>query len=349
MSRLDLVERLVRIPSVSESEGAIADAVADELSTFSHLSVTRIGDNVIAHPHVGETVVLLVAHLDTVPGDVSEVRRDGDTLTGVGACDTKGSVAGLLELAATKWPVPVTYVFYAREEIARARSGLLEIHDVRPDLLSARVAVVGEPTLGAVEAGCQGSLRVRVTLRGVRAHTSRPFMGVNAIHRLTSVLERVADWVPRSVTLDGVEFTEQLQVVRVEGGVANNVVPDLATLVVNFRFAPDRSDEDAVSWLRDFLGDTLAPSDRFEVDDLAPAARPHLSHPDVADLVHVSGTPARAKVGWTDVATLSAWGVPSVNVGAGDPLLAHSPEECLRESEMTDYVTTLREWLESRR
>jgi succinyl-diaminopimelate desuccinylase len=348
VSRLDLVEGLVRLASVSGGEGPLADLVARELAPLGHLDVVRLGDNVIARTRDRDPYVILAAHLDTVPGDAEETRRVGDTLFGVGACDTKGSVAGLLELARTAWPVGVTYVFYAREEIAREQSGLLEIFRERPDLLQGEVAVVGEPTLGAVEAGCQGSLRARVRVAGRRAHTSRPFAGVNAIHRLAPVLVRVSEYEPRTALLDEVAYTEQLQVVRVGGGLANNVVPDEASAVLNFRFAPDRDEAEAEQWLRDFLAPALESSDDVVVEDLAPAAPPALTHSDLRDLVGVTSQPARAKVGWTDVATFANWGVASANFGAGDPLLAHSSEECLREAEMDEYVETLRLWLSRR-
>ncbi len=345
MSRLDAVEQLVRTPSVSESEGALADVVEHELRSIQHLDVTRVGDNVVATTKGAVTGVLLAAHLDTVPGDVSLVRREGDTLYGLGSCDTKGSVAGLLELARTPWAVGVTYVFYAREEIARARSGLLEVKEVRPDLLETPLAVVAEPTLGAVEAGCQGSLRARLTLRGQRAHTSRPFTGRNAIHRLAPLLRDFSDYQPREVHLEGVTYVEQLQVVKVVGGVANNVVPDEATLVVNFRFAPDRTSQEAEAWFRERVEPMLDQGDDVSIEDLAPAAPPSLVHADLARLVELTGRPARAKVGWTDVATFAAWNIPAVNFGAGDPLLAHSAAECLRESEVNEFVETLTMWL----
>ncbi len=189
--------------------------------------------------------------------------------------------------------------------------------------------MLGEPTGALVEAGCQGTMRVRITLRGVRAHTARPFTGRNAIHRLAPLIERVATWEGREVVLDGCTYAEQLQVVAVEGGVAGNVVPDEARVALNHRYAPDRRHAEAEAFLHDLLDSTLEPAagDTWEVLDAGDGAPPSLGHPLLRSLVEKSGSAPRAKVGWTDVASFWEHGVPAANFGPGDPLLAHHPDE----------------------
>lgn len=341
---------LVAIDSVSGNEGALARLVHERLSTVSALKVERIGDNVIARTMGGHATRILVAgHLDTVPGDVREAVIEGDVLRGLGSCDMKGSLAGMLDLASSPDPRPVemTWVFYAREEVARTESGLVEVAELRPDLLCADVAVLAEPTDGFVEAGCQGSLRIKVTVSGARAHTARPFTGRNAIHRLGDLLAAVARYKSREVVLDGVTYVEQLQAVSVEGGVAGNVVPDSASCTLNHRVAPDRTRDEAASWLRGFLGDLLGEGDQFEVTDWAPSAAPELSNASLARLVELSGAAPRAKVGWTDVATFREMGVPATNYGAGDPLLAHRSDEWVSAAQVSQFVAVLGEWLRS--
>jgi succinyl-diaminopimelate desuccinylase len=348
VNRLDRALALVEIPSVSRAESAIATFVESALRTNPALEVERIGDNVIARTTGFHTTRLLVAgHLDTVPGDASGARIDGDALRGVGACDMKGSLAVMLELAAstTPRPVEVTWVFYAREEIARSESGLLEVAELRPDLLQADAAVLAEPTGGAVEAGCQGTLRVTVTLRGARAHTARPFTGRNAIHRMGLLLARVNSYEPRRAMVDGVTYVEQLQAVAVEGGVAPNVVPDLATCTLNHRVAPDRSRDEAVQALSDFLGDLVEPDDELEVADWAPAAAPSMANDRLASLASMTSQPVRGKVGWTDVATFAAFGIPATNFGAGDPSLAHRSDEFVTKAELDEFARVLAAWL----
>jgi succinyl-diaminopimelate desuccinylase len=258
----------------------------------------------------------------------------------------KGGLAVMLDLATTvaEPAVDLTWCFYAREEVDRAHSGLLELWQQRPDLLAGDAAVLGEPTGALVEAGCQGTMRIRLTLRGMRAHTARPFTGRNAIHRLGPLLERVAGWHGRSVTLDGCAYAEQLQVVGIEGGVAANVVPDQARVTLNHRYAPDRGQAEAEAFLHQLLDPFLEPGtgDTFELLDAGDGAPPALDQPLLHALVERSGAPPRAKVGWTDVASFWEHGVPAANFGPGDPLLAHHPEERVTGAQLEQARATLR-------
>lgn len=348
MSLLEETLELVHIDSISRRESTLASLIAQRLATAPHLEVERIGDNVVAATRGSRRRRVIVAgHLDTVPGDPGAARIEGDRLVGLGACDMKGSLAVMCRLALD--PVhrssEVTWVFYAREEIARRESGLLELAELRPDLLIGDVAVLGEPTGGHVEAGCQGSLRLAVTVRGARAHTARPHTGRNAIHRLARLLSRVADYEPRRVTLEGVEYVEQLQAVDITGGVAPNVVPDEARAVLNHRVAPDRQLDDAMESIEDLLGGTVEDGDLIEILDWAPPAPPALGDEAVAQLVAAAGRAPRAKLGWTDVATFFEIGIPAVNFGAGDPELAHRSDEYVTAAELIDYERALADFL----
>jgi succinyl-diaminopimelate desuccinylase len=331
---------LVGVPSLSHHEGALADLVEERLRGCDWLDVTRLGDNVVARTSLGcPQRLVLAGHLDTVPpNDNEEPKLEGDTLWGIGAADMKGGLAVMLDLAvATPAPsIDLTWCFYACEEVSRADSGLLALWRDRPDLLAGDAAILGEPTGALVEAGCQGTMRVRVTLRGVRAHTARPFTGRNAIHRLGPLLEAVAAWESRIVVLDGCTYAEQLQAVAVEGGVAANVVPDAASLTVNFRYAPDRTLADADMYLRQLLSGFFSEDegDSWLLIDGADGAPPSLGHPLLAALVAETATAPRAKVGWTDVASFWEHGVPAANFGPGDPLLAHHPDEHVTKAQL---------------
>lgn len=323
---------LVGVASESRREADLADHVEERLRAIPWLDVERIADNVVARTAGEGPRVLLAGHLDTVPADGNASPRiHGDVLWGLGAADMKGGLAVMLELAATL-PAParpLTFVFYAAEEVARAENGLLQIDAVRPDLLDADAAILGEPTAARIEAGCQGVLKARITLGGQRAHTARPWMGRNAIHRLGAVLTALDGAGERRPVIDGCEYRETLAAVAVDGGVAGNVVPDRAVVTVSHRFAPDRDAPAATAWLRDVLGPHLdgALGDSLAVVDSAPAARPGLDHPVLAALLRASGAPPRAKLGWTDVAFFAERGVPAVNFGPGDPEVAHTRDE----------------------
>jgi succinyl-diaminopimelate desuccinylase len=333
---------------VSRNESTLAHVIAARLRQNPALDVEQIGDNVVARTTGHHSTRLLIAgHIDTVPGDAGSASIVGEELRGLGACDMKGSLSVMLALAVDPSPrsVEVTWVFYAREEIARSESGLLEIAEIRPDLLDAEAAVLAEPTGGAVEAGCQGTLRVLVEMAGVRAHTARPYVGRNAIHRLGEVINRVAAYEPRTATIDGIDFTEQLQVVAVEGGVAPNVVPDRACCTINHRVAPDRTKDQAMASLETFLGGVLQEGDVMGVVDWAPAAAPSLSNARLRSLVALSREPARGKVGWTDVATFAEMGIAATNFGAGDPLLAHRSDEFVTLGQLDEFAKVLEAWL----
>jgi len=347
MSLLEQALELVKINSISRNEKVLADLIESRLLAYPHLEVTRIQDNIVARTSAGHpTRVIVAGHLDTVPGDPATAQITGDVLVGLGAADMKGSLAVMLELAknaATRQDI--TWVFYAKEEIARSESGLHEIHGPFPELLEGDVAILCEPTGGSVEAGCQGSIRFSIALRGERAHASRPFTGRNAIHRLGQVVQRIADFEPRVAVVDGIEYVEQLQVVSVDGGIAANVVPDLATLVVNHRVAPDRTTDEAIDWFRTYLGSLLEPEDGFRVEDAASPAKPSLSDKRLQELVELTGKQPRAKVGWTDVATFVEMDIPATNFGAGNPLLAHHSDEHITKQEIEEFSRVLSSWL----
>lgn len=321
---------LVDVASPSLGEAAFAGLVEGWLREVPWLRVDRHGDNVVARTQLGRSQRLVLAgHLDTVPANGNEVARiDGDTLWGLGSADMKGGLAVFLELARTvEEPVcDLTYVFYAAEEIAAEHSGLLQLFRERPDLVAADAAILGEPTDGWVEAGCQGTARVRVTFAGVRSHTARPWKGRNAIHRLGPVLDAIAGYEAREPTIDGCTYREAIQAVFVQGGVAGNVVPDEAVLTVNLRIAPDRTVDEAVGAFRALIDPFVEDGDGFEVVDRSEPAPPSLTHPLLAPLVD-AGTPVRAKLGWTDVARFAEHGVPAINFGPGDSLVAHMRDE----------------------
>jgi succinyl-diaminopimelate desuccinylase len=328
---LQLTADLVGIPSESFDEGPITDVLERDLRALDHLEVERIGDNLVARTRLARPVrVVLAGHTDTVPANGNATPRlDGDVLWGLGAADMKSGLAVMWHLARTHVApaVDVTYVFYAREEVAAVHSGLGELFERRPDLLEGDVAILGEPTDGQIEAGCQGTMRLRIELAGARAHTARAWMGRNAIHRLGGLLTAISEVEPRQPEILGCRFHESLQVVRVAGGVAGNVVPDRVEIDLGHRFAPDRTPEQAEAFVRSVIAPFLEPDDVVELVDCSPAAWPALDHPCVAALIERHDLGVRSKLGWTDVARFAERGVPAVNLGPGDSTLAHTAQE----------------------
>lgn len=345
-----LTAALVDIPSVSRDERRIADAVEGALREQAPgFEVIRNGNAVLARTALGKpTRVLLAGHLDTVPiADNVPSRRDGDRLFGCGTSDMKSGDAVFLHLAATVTDPAhdVTLVFYDCEEIESAANGLGRIEGELPDWLHADLAILGEPTDGHIEAGCQGTLRVLISATGTRAHSARSWLGDNAIHKLAAVLDRLDRYRARQVHIDGCVYREGMSAVRIDGGVAGNVIPDAASLTVNFRFAPDRSPNDALAHVNDVF-------EGLDVDvrqtDAAAGALPGLRNPAAAALIAAAGGSVRAKYGWTDVSRFAALGIPAVNYGPGDPNLAHRRDESVEIAAITKAADTLRDYLTMR-
>jgi succinyl-diaminopimelate desuccinylase len=234
----------------------------------------------------------------------------------------------------------LTAVFYDCEEIEAARNGLGRIERDHREWLDADLAVLGEPTSGAVEAGCQGTLRAQITTHGRRAHSARSWLGDNAIHAAGEVLDRLRAYAPRTVTIDGCEYREGLQAVRIAGGVAGNVVPDECVVTVNFRFAPDRDLAAAEQHVRDVFEGLPA-----AITDGSPGALPGLQAPAAQEFLAATGTAATAKFGWTDVSRFAALGIPAINYGPGDPNLAHTREEHVDVRRIVEAVDVLRRFL----
>lgn len=341
---VSLTEAVVDIESVSRNEQALADAIEEALGGISHLEVTRIGNSLVARTDLGRGErVVIAGHIDTVPLNRNlPVRNDGDRLHGLGTCDMKGGVAVALRLAKLI-PGPnrdVTFVFYEAEEIDDVYNGLGIIASQRPDLVEADFAILMEPSDAVVEAGCQGTLRVDVTTRGERAHSARSWRGVNAIHRAAEILRRLNGYDARKPVIDGLEYHEGLNAVLVSGGVATNVLPDHCVVSVNYRFAPDRSEAEALVFVREFF-------DGFEVEvtDSAPGALPGLGVPAAKAFIESVGGTVNPKFGWTDVARFTGLGIPAVNYGPGDPMLAHKQEEFVPIEQLHSCEAALRKWL----
>ena len=338
-----LTAQLVDVESVSGDERRLADLVEEALR-LPHLTVTRMGNNVVARTTQDrERRVLLAGHLDTVPiADNVPSRRDGDVLWGCGTSDMKSGDAVLLHLAGTV-PQPdydVTYVLYDNEEVAADQNGLGHLVRERRDWLDADLAILMEPTNGLIEAGCQGTLRVDVALSGRRAHSARSWLGENAIHAAAPVLDRLAGYRAREVDIDGCVYREGLQAVGISGGHAGNVIPDSCVVTVNFRFAPDRSEEQALAHVREVF-------DGFPVTltDSSAGALPGLTAPATQHFVAAVGETPVAKYGWTDVARFSALGIPALNYGPGDPNLAHTREEHVDVRQIRRAADLLRAYL----
>lgn len=313
---------LVDIPSQTGTEMAIRDAIAERLAGLPLKTV----NNSLVVGEAGPGKVLLAGHLDTVPlqGHVG-ARVEGDRLYGLGATDMKGGLAVMIHLLEDLGTERTVGIFYAGEEGPMAGNDLGLVLDSVPALTDADAAIVMEPTNRELHAGCQGSVNATVTFLGEAAHSARPWLGVNAVTRAGEFLMSMDVLEPELRPVEGLQFKEVASVTKASGGVANNIIPSRFDLNVNYRFAPDRSLDEAVAHLRALCQS----ADEFAVADTAPAAYPETNHPLFLVLAESADAPVSHKQGWTDVAQMAERGIPAVNFGPGETALAHKPGESI--------------------
>ena len=335
---------LVNISSVSKDEKSIADSIEEALKKYSHLKLTRVNNSIVAKTNFGNKQrVVIAGHIDTVPANNNFPGKiDNAEVIGLGSVDMKSGIAVALKLAAelTSSNYDITYLFYESEEIETKYNGLELITKQQKDLLECDFAILMEPTNGILEVGCQGSLRFEVSTSGKRSHSARWWNGENAIHKTNKILEILNNYKSREPEIDGYKFREGLQAVKINGGIAGNVVPDSVSVSINHRFAPDTSIDQATSNMKNLFKDF-----NFLLVDAANAAPTGLNNPLIKEFVSSIGKNIAPKFGWTDVARFASAGIPAINFGPGDPNLAHHPDEKVSISQIDDVYESLKKWL----
>jgi succinyl-diaminopimelate desuccinylase len=339
---------LIDIPSPSLSEAEILAWIAARLPD-SFTIMHEPGEWVVAQLGSGPGLVL-AGHVDTVPEQGNlPARVDGGIIAGLGASDMKGGLAVMLELA--EWlagtGVPqaagpgasaVTLLFFAREELAVALSPVKRIIAEIPQVANAELVVVLEPTACAVEVGCLGNIVATARFEGIACHSARPWLGRSALDDALPTLSRIAARAPVEVTVAGHLFTEVANVVGIDAGVADNVIPPVAELRVNYRYAPGREPAAAEAEVLELLGGATS----AEIVSHAPAAAVPTGNRWVDALAAASGMPPRPKIAWTPVAEFAAAGIDAVNFGPGDPSAAHRADEWIETAALTRCFTALR-------
>ena len=346
-SLTELTMAICDLESVSGAEAALADEIESVLASQSHLEVIRDGNAVVAKTNLGLPRVVIAGHIDTVPvagnlpTQLHHFERE-QVIVGRGTVDMKAGVAVMLKLA-VELVSPnrdITWVFYDNEEVDSSLNGLGRLSRNQPELLKGEFAILCEPTSAMVEGGCNGTIRVDVIAKGKKAHSARPWMGENAIHKLLPALQALSEYESETITVDGLDYKESINAVMAQAGIATNVIPDQATLMVNYRFAPSRTAAEAEEILREMFS-------AFEVivRDVAEGARPGLDLEIAKEFIAATNTSVHPKYGWTDVARFSALGIPAVNYGPGDPSLAHADNENVPVGHIHDVYNGLNSWL----
>jgi succinyl-diaminopimelate desuccinylase len=320
---------LVDIASESGSESEIAEHVQNALRSGG-IPVRDAGDTCLL---AGVTrrrdrpLLLLAGHLDTVPAQQNwPGRLQGKSVLGVGASDMKGGLAIMLELAlagSSDGACDVGYLLFGREELPEKESALAPLLAREPDLRTADLAIMLEPTANTVQAGCLGNLDAVWTFRGKAGHSARPWLADSAIDRAVAAVQALHAIEPRQCLVEGLRFTQVISVTTLRSGIARNVIPGTAVAGVNFRYAPDVGAAEAEAMLRGWC----EPAGEIELVGNSPGAIPPRENPVLERLRDISGVAVRAKQAWTPVAEFAAVGVEAVNFGPGDPTFAHRPDE----------------------
>jgi succinyl-diaminopimelate desuccinylase len=318
---------LVNIPSVSRAEAEIARYV-DEAVPLPRIH--RDGETLVfATEPAGRPLVVLAGHLDTVPPQQNiPGRLEDGVVHGLGASDMKGGVAVMIELArwAAEEPrlgVDLAFVFFPREELSASESPLPALFDAWAPIRTAALVVVLEPTDGAIHAGCLGHLHAELVFEGVSAHSARPWLGENAIERAVEGLQPLVGLAPRDAVVGGLVFREVLSATQIHGGIAGNVIPDRVTVELSYRYAPDRTPEEAAAELRRLVDG----GGRLSVLSNSPAGRVTVDSPLVRRLQEVGDFAVEPKQAWTNVAEFSAIGLDAINLGPGATRYAHKRDE----------------------
>jgi succinyl-diaminopimelate desuccinylase len=182
-----------------------------------------------------------------------------------------------------------------------------------------------------------GTLTARVTFNGVSGHAARPWLADNAIHRAIDGLARVAAHERREATISGLPFFEVVSVTRLEGGLADNVVPDRAVATLNLRYPPDRAPSEAEDLVR-----SLVPTDAaVEIVGNSPPGAVAVDAPLVERLV-AQGLSIEPKQAWTNVADFTSRGIPAINFGPGATRYAHRRDELVELSSLERAYDALR-------
>ncbi len=343
----DLLLELLALPCVTGQEGPIADWLAARYTAAGERLRRSGASVVVGGAGDGRPVVLLAGHTDVVPPSDADrtPRRDGDRIVGRGASDMKSGLAVAMDCfedaRLRAGPYDIVLVAYAGEEGPHDGNELGPVLDAMPDLRDAALAVVLEPTDLAVHLGCLGALHAQVAFAGRAAHAARPWQGTNALTAAGGLLTELHDRAPDDVTVDGLVYREVVTATQAWTANARNVVPDAFTVNLNYRFAPDKDPATAEARLRDLVGDRGA----VTVVDRAPSARPHRNAPLVATFLATAGTEVAPKQAWTDVARLSAAGVPALNYGPGVTSQAHQAGEWVPEGNLVAARSTLARFL----
>ena len=332
---------LVDIPSESRHETAVTAYVQEAMPLEL---VFSDGESLLYAKRAGKPLILLAGHTDTVPAQGNlPARVEDDAIVGLGASDMKGGLGVMIELARWADGVDLAYdlalLFFPREELGPNENPLPGVFERVPMIDESQLVICLEPTDNTLQLGCLGNLVARVVFEGRSAHSARPWLGINAINVAFDGLQPVLEAEPRDVDIDGLVFREVLSATQISGGIAANVIPARVEVILNFRYAPNRSPANAEKRVRELVGRDI------EILSHSPPAHVALRSPAVEKLRAAGGFEVQPKQAWTNVADFAARGLDAVNLGPGGTRYAHAVDERVEIAELERTFAALQRFL----
>ncbi len=344
MSLGNLTRDLISIDSVTGNEDAILEYIDDYLKKSGYIKkITLHEGGLVAGDHDGSAVVALVGHVDTVPISNNQVSLDeSNAIYGRGAVDMKSGIAVMIECLINFQEKNIVGVFYKGEEGLKEHNGLETLFPVLNENFDISFGIIFEPTNNEVQLGCQGVVNAALRIIGEEAHSARPWLGDNAIYKSIPVLEKLNELAPEPVLVDELEYKEVINATTISGGNAKNVIPGEVLFNINYRFSPDKTNDDAVESLNKFF----SPFGELTITDVAESAYPHKNDDNIQKFIDFTSTNVEPKQAWTDVARFTSEGIPAINFGPGDPELAHKANENVPLTDIEDCYELIKKYLQ---
>jgi acetylornithine deacetylase len=346
---VSILETLVafRTDVAEGDEGALANHLAELLRQRGPDEVVVVDvpraeggkDASYVYARFGQPRLLVNAHLDTVPpntdwsSDPFVPRIDGDRLYALGAADTKGAAAAILSALEVATPKDTGILFSGDEEFSGVAMRAFVASAHRAGL---ERAIVCEPTNLRIGTRHRGFVVVEVVVHGPGGHSSRADSLPSPIAMLSRLAVALDDWSRRHHTLGPPGFPGMcLNLAKLDGGVAFNVIPAQGRLLVSLR-PPPGADTAAIAAELEAIARQVVPEATFE---LLRNNAPFATRDQAAfqSLLHALGEAAKAPIDlgfWTEAALLAASGVDAVVMGPGDIAQAHGPDEWVTLTEL---------------
>ena len=343
MSLEKLTKDLISIDSVTGSEDQILKFIENYLKDKGYSNNIKVHDGGLVAGNSSESsVVALVGHIDTVPiSDEQENINSSEVIYGRGAVDMKSGLAVMIKTLIDFQDKDIIGIFYKGEEGLKEHNGLVTLFPEITRKFNVSLGIIFEPTNNEAQLGCQGVVNAELSIRGVEAHSARPWLGDNAVYKTVPLLEDLNNLEPESIYVDELEYKEVVSVTNIRGGTAKNVIPGEVICGINYRFAPDKTIKDAVGKLTNLLSDY----GDLSIIDTAESAHPNKSDETVMKFIDSTDVKVEPKQAWTDVARFTASGIPALNFGPGNPELAHKANEHVKTEDLNSGFSLIQQFI----